>query len=419
MKARKPFIFLLVLCIPFTLFAQIKKLDDSGRQPDWAENTLAQGYIIGVSSASTLEKARDKAIMDVKKQITEAIAVQLTTVSSSMINELIVNEESSISSNYQRETQSQSAKRDFLMGISASKVDDYYWEHLRNKDTDREYYTYWVKYPFSDADLDRLVFEFREKDRELTLMLNELLATTEDFLSVEELESCMDQLQKLADMFLDDRKQKAEVGIEKCRGLLKSIYIADKGSTAGIVKYSLQIGDKVITTSKTPRIQSNCAEIQKRVFGKEINEITYDDEYCYDEPGNYVEVTYRISNNTLSKKFPVDAAADEFEIVLLGEMTLYPEEGKIRMRIDSKYDTPVVIKIIELNNDAMKLNLYEEVSEKITDQGIEDVTIRLSPFEIREGYTSVEVNGYIHYENAEGQERKSIRVYRQKARVVR
>lgn len=419
MKAGKLFFFIMILCVPFSNFAQIKKLDDSGRQPDWAENTLAQGYIIGVSSAPNLEKARDKAILDVKKQITEAIAVQLTTVSSSMINELIVNEESSISSNYQRETQSQSAKRDFLMGISASKVDDYYWEHLRNKDTDREYYTYWVKYPFSDADLDRLVFEFREKDRELTLMLNELLATTEDFSSVEELESCMDQLQKLADMFLDDRKQKAEVGIEKCRGLLKSIYIADKGSSPGTVKYSLQIGDKLITTSKTPRIQSNCAEIQKRVFGKEVNEITYDDEYCYDEPGNYVEVTYRISNNILSKKFPIDAAADEFGIELLGELTLYPEEGEIRMRIDNKYNTPVTIKTIELNNDAMKLNIYEEISEDISGEGIQELTVTLTPFEIREGYTSVEVNGYIHYKKSDGQKSKSIRVYRQKSRVVR
>lgn len=249
-------------------------------------------------------------------------------------------------------------------------------------------------------------------------MLNETLATTENYQTIEELESARNQLQELHELFIDNRKSKAKLGMEDIRGLLKSIYLADAGSKPGMVRYSLKIGDKTVTTSKRPHITSNCADIQRRDFGSKVNEISYSDEYCYDEPGNFVQVRYRIANRQLLKKFPIDKGADKVAIELLGTIGLLPEKGEIRLKIHSGHETPIVIKTLELTNDVLGLKLYEEINRTLSFKGKKDVTFTIAPFEVREGYNAAEVNGYIHYQAENGSEEKSMRIYRVKARIL-
>jgi hypothetical protein len=405
--------------IPLPLNAQIKKLDDKGRKPDWAKDGLAKNFIIGMASGQTQNAAKEKAMLDVKQQITEAVAVQIKSVSENLISELVHNEQSILTTTFTEITQSRTAKRDYLSGISASKISHFYWEHLINKQTDRKYYAYWVKYPFSEMELNRLVRQFKEKDRQLTKMLNQLLMTAENYTSVEELETCIAQLEKLAPIFLDERKSQAEAGIEKCKGLLKSVYISEEESQPGKVKYSLKIGSKGITTSKRPRILSNCAEIQNRDFGKRINKISYNDANCYDEPGNYIEVRYRIAHNHVIKKFPLDASAGKFAIALNGNINLVPEQGLVRLKVQSEYDTPVTITRLEMNNKVLGLDLRKKVNENIPGKGNHTITISVNPFETRKDYTSAEVNGYIYYQSSENSIRKSLRIYRQEAKITK
>ena len=43
-----------------------------------------------------------------------------------------------------------------LKGISLNKVSEYYWEKLQDKDTKKITVAYHVKYPFSEAELQKL-----------------------------------------------------------------------------------------------------------------------------------------------------------------------------------------------------------------------------------------------------------------------
>ena len=419
MKAKFYAAFLVFTIMTCHMQAQVRKLDDSGRKPDWAENAMEKGYIIGMSQGSTLQEAKDKAMLDVREQVTEAVAVHVKSVSRNMIREVVHNEQSDLTSSFSEETTSQTARRDYLAGVSPSKAEDFYWEQLKNRRSDRRYYSYWLKYPFSDFELEKLVRSFKEKDRQLTEMLNDILELSENFTSVEDLEKGLAQLQKMIPLFMDERKNKAEVGVEKFRSLLKSVYIQDQGSQPGQVQYSLQVGDKKITTSKKPTIQSNCAEIKNRDLGRTVNHIGYDDSPCYEEPGNFIEVRYTIARRPVTKKFPVDPAAEKIEIALLGKITLHPDEGKIRLRIRSKYDTPLILKSLELNNEVVDLQIFQKVDQEISGKGTHQVVVSTEPFEPGKGYTSAEVSGYIHYQAASGQKTKSLRIYRQKTRLIR
>ncbi len=420
MKATRYIPLLLLTCMmTLPLQAQVRKLDDSGKKPQWAENAMEKGFIIGMSQGGNLKEAKEQAMLDVREQITEAVAVHVQSVSTNMIREMVHNQKSDLSSAFTQETTTQTAKRDYLAGISPSKAEAFYWEHLKNRQSDQQYYAYWLKYPFSDLELDRLVRSFKAKDRQLTERLNNILDLSRAFTSIEDLEKGLAQLQKMVPLFMDDRKNRAEVGVEKFRSLLQSVYIHDQGSKPGVVQYSLQVGDKKVTTSKKPAIQSNCAEIQNRTLGRPVNRISYDDSPCYEEPGNYIEVRYTIARRPVTKKFPVDPAAEKIEITLLGKITLHPEEGKIRFRIRSKYDTPLTIISLELNNEVADLQIYQKLDQQIPGKGTHQVAVSTEPFKTREGFTSAEVNGYIHYKAMSKGETKSLRIYRQEARITR
>lgn len=399
-------------------FGQEKVLDKSGKKPDWIGSTQ-RGYVIGSSTAPSLETSKDLAIADIRKQITEAIAIQVKSVSENIITQLMNNEETSLTSNFNEATSSQTANRDYITGISTSKIDEFYWEQVKEKSSNKVYYNYYVKYPFSESELDKLVKTFKAKDQELTDLLKSLLAITENYTSVEEIEQCKTQLKKLIPLFIDDRKSKAEVGIERCEGLLNSVYITNNGSTADQIRYSLQIGDRTVTCSKRPQVKTNCAELKDNTYGNKINTIDFSSENCYNEPGNHISVQYKINTKYVSKKFSLNATDGETELKLIGTIRLSPEKGEIMIKISSKHDTPTEITAIELTNEALQFNIYQAVSKTIYNEGMHNVTLSVEPFEIREGYTSVEVNGYIEYMATDGDEPKSLRIYRQKALIVK
>ncbi len=416
MKIKSIYIFT-ILSFAFLIptSAQEKILDKSGKKPDWITSTQ-RGYIIGAGTlSSSLETAKDAAITDVRKQITEAIAVQVKSVSESIITQLMNNEETSLTSSFNEATSSQTANRDYITGVAASKIEAYYWEYVRNKSNKNEYYNYYVKYPFSESELDKLVRLFKKKDQELTDLLESLLAVTENYTSVEEIEQCKAQLEKLVPLFIDERKNKAEVGIETCRSLLNSVYIANNGSTSEQIRYTLQIGNKIVKCAKKPQVRANCAEIKNKSYGNEINTINFSAENCYDEPGNYISVHYRIGTKYVDKKFSLDATDGETELKLLGTIRLSPEKGEIVLKITSKYNTPTDITSIELSNETLGLHLYKSITETISGEGTHNITLSVDPFEIQGEYTSAELNGFIEYKAKDKGEQKSLRIYRQKA----
>jgi hypothetical protein len=418
MKNSRTILSLALLLLPFVMMAQTKVVDASGKKPEWV-SSMSTGYIIGRGSGPDMKTAQEKAMNDVRRQITESVAVHVKSLSQSMVNQLMMEEKTELTSEFNRVTSTRTGKRDFLKGISPSRVDDFYWEKILHKKTKEEYFTYAVKYPFNQMELMELVAEFERKDQALTDHLNALLETIENFNSIEELETCISQLEKLVPLFIDERKNHAQVGIETCRGLLKSVYIADVASKPGWVAYSLKVGDRVVTTSKTAQISSNCADIVNKHLGEKVNRIEYDDTYCYDEPGNHVAVVYRISGKYVKKEFPINADAGEVSFSLQGDIHLYPDKGQIGFNLTSETDTPFVISSIELENEVAGFRVYENCNYTVDRKGLHEVMLQVNPFEVKSGYSAMEVNGYVNYMVEEDGRKENIRVYRHRARVLK
>jgi hypothetical protein len=413
-----------LLSMPVMVSAQHKVTDKSGKEPDWTTR-LEKGYIIGIGNGQSIETAKKNAFINVKAQIVSSVADFISASSTSKTEEITADKYAQFYQQYSEIITTQSGKRDYLQGVSESKADDFYWEERKDKKTKDLSYKYFIKYPFSQFDLDRLVRDFREKDEQLTQELNGILWVLDNFTSVEEINQSKSQLQKLSEIFIDERKAKALVGIEKCNGLISSIYLSNAGSELGTLKYSLKIGDKPLKTAKTPVINANCAEIQDRKFGDYICRIDYLFDGCYDEPGNHIRIRYSFGNHKPEKSFYFDVTENKAELVISGNIKMI--EGAVSgdnvrnatciIPLKSKYDSPVTVSKIIL--EWKEAGIIKEVmlNKSIAGKGQHEIRFEI-PGDLNIASVStvsdpgITLNGSLLYTSDKTGENKTIRIYR-------
>jgi len=224
MKTKILSLFLLLL-IPVLAGSQEKVIEKSGPKPKWV-NGLEKDYVIVVGTGATLDLARQQALMMIKESIVEAIAVNVKT------NTNIRTEEVSNRKNvfmfletFSSNTTSESQKVPFLQGISLAQAEGFYWEKLQSRELGTQY-AYHIRYPFPVVDMNRLAFEFKLRDEELTAKLERLSAETFYPSSVEEIESIIGELRILADYFMDGRRDVANLAIRRYNSMLSSIELS-------------------------------------------------------------------------------------------------------------------------------------------------------------------------------------------------
>lgn len=414
----------LLLCLPMMLTAQYKVTEKSGKEPDWT-TSLEKGYIIGIGNGQTLETAKKNAFVNVKAQIVSSVADFISASSTSKTEEITADKYTQFYQQYSEVISTQSGKRDYLQGVSESKAADYYWEERKDKKTKERSYKYFIKYPFSQFDLDRLVADFREKDEQLTNELEGILWVLDNFTSVEEINQSKSQLQKLSEIFIDERKAKALVGIEKCKSLISSIYLSNAGSELGSLKYSLKIGDKTVKTAKTPVINSNCAEIQDRKLGDYVCRVDYLFDGCYEEPGNHIRVRYSFGNHKPEKNFYFDIAENKAELVISGNIQIVGgtvsgddvRNATCIVPLKSKYDGPVTVSKVIL--EWKEAGIVKEVmlNKSVTGKGQHELRFEI-PGDLSIANVSTvsnpdkTLNGSLMYSSDKTGENATIRIYR-------
>lgn len=149
---------LLTVALCFTLssgaFAQFKVVEKSTKKaPAWYQQMVAD-YLIVSAHEPTLEEAQAACLQEVKKQIIQAVAQNITFSESSTMNQKLEGDEiTEFVDIYSSNTDVKAATVPFVQGISLSKVEDYYWEKLQDKKTKEVYYNYSMKYPFTQLEL--------------------------------------------------------------------------------------------------------------------------------------------------------------------------------------------------------------------------------------------------------------------------
>ncbi|MHC1703881.1 MAG: hypothetical protein AB9846_08235 [Tenuifilaceae bacterium] len=422
----KKYLLLVVtlICTIGVSLSQDKVLEKSGKQPKWI-NGIEKNYVIVAGSGSNIQDAQQSALTTIKERIVSSVAENVVAKSEIRKEESSVNNVSVFLEKFASQTTSQSGKVPFLQGISLSKVEEFYWEKLQRKDK-TVYFNYHIKYPFPEFELQKLVSDFKMRDRELTKQLEDLMAQADTVTSVEQIEKNMAELKVLTDYFMDGRKDQANLGITQYRSLLASIELVEVESGLGELKYSLRLGTRTISTVKKPITRSldDCAKILQTTNNQSYWSVKYDYANCYENPENHILVKYRFGNTDVQKKFYFDVNAKSasifvkdpfhFTTVSKGDGTI--EAALLDFTVVSKYDSPFTIEKVVIEWKGLTPTTIDGINQSFKGKGNHSLKLNISqPIKV-EGSTSAgksvaQLSGYIHYRSNATGELKTYRIY--------
>lgn len=190
---------ILVTVLTLGVAAQTKVMEKSAKKaPEWL-NTAVDNYLIVTVTANSLADAQTRALSEITERIIQAVANHVTVTTQNEISEVNINGNIDSKDAFNRVSKMKSANLPFLKGISLTKVEDIYWLKIQNKTTKKEYYEYSVKYPFSQAEQNKLISEFETLDAEKVAEFETLKQKINEIESVEEIGSCITQLNALTE----------------------------------------------------------------------------------------------------------------------------------------------------------------------------------------------------------------------------
>ena len=303
------FLSALVLAIAaaFSASAQKKefKVEESSARnmPEWV-NSVERDFLIATTSGGDIEEAKAAVIENVKKQIAQSIATRIVSESSLTTSAYQSGSDFSKTQNLESSILSRTAKLPFIGEISLSKAADYYWERRYYRSTGRYEYFYAVKYPFSEFEMKKLVMEYQEHDRGLNEKIADYQAGIDFVTSIEDISETLNSLRAFQDEFdvQDPRFNQVQSIANQYRQLYDQITIDWFQEKKGVAVVSLSLAGRSISTSQRPQIKSNCASQISSSYEGNTLVIKYNDEYCYEDDQNWIEVRFRAGNKYISGK---------------------------------------------------------------------------------------------------------------------
>ena len=390
------------------------------KKPAWV-NSLVKDYIIVVASGSTLEDAQERAILKVKEHIISSVADNISSTSEYTLTEDTKSGDMSITENYKVATKTRAADIPFIKGISVNQVEEYYWEKVSEKGGITFYYH--IKYPFTEFQLKKLIMEYERADRDLTQQLEGFLARIDDAESIEELNQLSNIIKALSTSFIDvdNRKTKCNVAVSKISQMIKNVSIEAVGTSLGEIRFSLYTNGRIIKTSTTPKVKSNCAKISDIKPDGDEWVVKYSVDECYDDPDN--KITVRCGS--ASKDFWFNVKENSVEIFVNADINLTGgtdngetiEGCRCAIPVVSKYDSPFVIEKVVLNFGNEAPIIIENIGQKFSGKGNHDLTLTIDKQLDKSVYTQKKyptVKGTIFFKAVNSNESNAYRLYNQK-----
>ena len=367
---KRVFFFLLILIISSRIEAQEKIIEKSGKMPSWV-NTLESGFIITSAQQPKLEDAKQKALNNIKEEIVRSVADHIRVKTEINTRELS-GDVNSFLETYQSTVTSESGDVPFLQGISLNKVSGWYWEKIKDKVNKKVFYQYYIKYPFTEFELNELIDAYKRQDRELTERLNTQLVVIDNTTSLDELILAHRQLTEMTTLFKDQRKYKVRAGIASFRGLLQNMRVSPIENIPGKMIVVLQSGNRVFIASGNPKVSSPCAEIFEVVSTLEGTLITYNYEYCLagsDE--NTIDFLFVHGNLRLKDRVRFDVTKNKVDFYVSGPIVIVEQGDKLSLRfvLKSKFETPFTISRIELEQGENTFLVFDKLTQSVKGSG--------------------------------------------------
>lgn len=355
---------ILVTVLTLGVAAQTKVMEKSAKKaPEWL-NTAVDNYLIVTVTANSLADAQTRALSEITERIIQAVANHVTVTTQNEISEVNINGNIDSKDAFNRVSKMKSANLPFLKGISLTKVEDIYWLKIQNKTTKKEYYEYSVKYPFSQAEQNKLISEFETLDAEKVAEFETLKQKINEIESVEEIGSCITQLNALTEYFFDEVRLSQVKGLQKqYKQLYDAITITGTFLEPGQYQCQMLLEGNPVRISTKPKVTSNCAghlNIQP-LDGMFI--ISYDAIDCLPEEENFLDILFRINGKKLEHKVYLaeagGAGTSAFSVVPEGKLILTADSVvasnrklfnlNIRLTLNNRGGTAFGLKSIELH----------------------------------------------------------------------
>lgn len=300
------------------LQAKDKLVERSGKRPGWVMNS-SSGWFSVFAQSDDLNDARDRCLSDIRQYIVSSIAANITSTEVSTSESHNTNGIEDIYSAYSSELKTAAAKMPFITDISLSNALDTYWEKYRRKSDRTYYYIYYVQYPFTRLERNRLIRDFKEYDSRMYGTLKEVEEAYSTLTDVSEIDKGISALAPLLEYFFDDvRKSEAESVMRLYRSAYSKISLVPESKEPGRFVYRLVLDGRTVTCSRPPALRSETAvSLELRPSGSSY-ELTYDCSLCLPTDDNYVLISYSFPGKTLRYRHQFDVSGLNERIVPTG-----------------------------------------------------------------------------------------------------
>ncbi|MCG8410224.1 MAG: hypothetical protein MI739_02950 [Bacteroidales bacterium] len=419
-------LFVVVSCVNYKILEKSKS-----QKPDWVHG-IETNYLIGQGIGKNYDEAKLNALHMIKEKIVSSVAQNISFEQNIKVNEIRYKKAIEFLEEYTSETKSKAGGGIYLKGISLSRVTDYYWERFREEK--KEQVVYFIKYPFSPKDIQQLVDKWNEREVALSNRLDTLKFIKNNYYTIDEIVTDIEELQYLSDIFVDERKAWADIAIKKLQNKLQAIKIVSNTDSLGYFSYSLMLENHLIKTSRVPVVESNCAEIIKIDKQGKYNDIEYNYNNCEPDEKNYLDINYPINEIRLSKRVCFDVCLKKILIQNIDDVSFSSQHKnffnkwhtiKCHFTIESKSPLPFIIDKIELfpklckrkckNNDNYKnypAIIIENIDKEFKGKGTHPFTqvIKLQKSKTKSWVSrngvSTKISGKIYYHSEQTGEHK-------------
>lgn len=420
----KKLLVVLLFLLPYiSIMAQTRVVERSGRKPAWV-NGLERNYLIVTGTGNSLQDAQHKALVQIRESIVSAVAQNVRATTEMVYEESNFNNNVSVFLDKIATTVSTSSGPvTYLQGVTLSRADDYYWEKLQDRRSTIVAYNYHIKYPFPEMELQKLVLDFKMRDRQMALQLEEILEGIDAIDAIEDIDKNIRELQVLADYFIDARRDQAQMGIARLRDLYRRIEIVELGGSLGELRYVLRFQGKLVTTAQRPQITSECA----RIMGTSVEGTTvivkYDHQNCYENPENHLHVRYRFSNHNVENRFYFDVnenkasifVSEPIRFVATAKNDDIVEMYTADITLVSRYDAPFTIDRVVIEWPGQPAAVIDNVNRSFAGKGNHQLHLVVSSPVNAQTSSSLKqrinlLSGHIHFKSNNTGERLSYRL---------
>lgn len=254
------FVTSLLLATPDALHAEYRIVERSDKKmPDWVGRTIP-GYLIFSAEGTSLENARKLCMENIKQEIINSVAMNITTESSVSTGQKEFDGRYATYSEYSSEISSVAATLPYISGITVANAEDSYWEKRRSKEDKSESYILYIKYPFSRMDRNRLIAEFEQYDNEKYDSFLQIRHACDTITSVDNIGRYINDLNALIDYFFDNARKSEARGLQRnLKNMYDNIAVVPVKNEPGEYIYSIVGGGRRWTASRLPSARGVCA----------------------------------------------------------------------------------------------------------------------------------------------------------------